>query len=286
MQQGIVFDIQRYSIDDGPGIRTVVFFKGCPLRCRWCANPESQQAEPQILFNESLCRSCGRCAQAGLQGDIEANARACWYGARQLCGRTMNVEQVMAVVRRDMRYYDNTAGGLTLSGGEPLVQAGFAAAILSASQAENIHTAIETAGCVAWDAFEQVLPNLDLVYMDVKHVDARKHKEFTNADNTQILDNLQRLLAEFENTVVRIPCIPGFNESPEDMEKIFRCIAKRGARKVEVLPFHRFGSGKYRELERVYAYESTQPLKASDIAYVPELGARYGLDVLIRERKG
>lgn len=291
MRQGIVFNVQRYSIDDGPGIRTVVFLKGCPLRCRWCANPESQRMGPQILFNAERCQHCGKCAQVCPNKGAScaacgACAEGCWHGARTLCGESWTVERVMDAVLRDVQYYRRNGGGVTLSGGEPLMQGDFAAAILERCRAEGIHTAIETAGCVPWSALEAALKNLDLVFFDCKHVDEQKHRAFTGVDNALILENLEHVLHCFENVVVRVPCIPGFNAAEEDVEQILKRLKEMGAREVELLPFHRFGSGKYRELGTRYEYEEIPPMRPDELAFAGRLGEKYGLDVRVKERRG
>lgn len=291
MSKGIVFNIQRYSLDDGPGIRTVVFLKGCPMRCRWCANPESQSMERQVMLDASLCHGCGSCKNACpgacAQPCVGCGncSDACWYGARRMCGDEMTADQVMELVLRDRDYYRQSGGGVTLSGGEPLLQAEFALELLKRCRAEDIHTDVETAGHVQWTNIESALPYLNLIYYDCKHVDDDKHRQYTGVKASLILENLEKLLARFENVVVRIPCIPGFNHSPEDMDCILKKLSEIGARKVEVLPFHRFGSGKYHELGMDYDYEDIQPLKAADVAYALELGEKYGLDLSIRERR-
>lgn len=291
MKQGIIFNMQRYSLDDGPGIRTVVFLKGCPMRCRWCANPESQQMQPQIMIDQSLCRSCGSCVQVCpngcAQGCIACGqcADACWYSARRLCGERISADRIVQLALRDADYFRQSGGGVTLSGGEPLLQSEFAAEILRLLRAESIHTAIETAGHVPWASIQNALPHLNLIYFDCKHVDTDRHRSYTGVGNELILENLERLLAAFENVVVRIPCIPGFNQSESDLDSILAKLKKIGAQRVELLPFHRFGSGKYRELGARYAYEDIPPLKADDLAYAAALGEKYALNLTIHERR-
>lgn len=292
IKQGLVFNIQRYSLDDGPGIRTVIFLKGCPLKCRWCANPESQQKQPQILFQAELCHSCGKCQQVcpntknnSCEGCGKC-VKACWYGARKISGKWMTVEQIMASIRKDASYYRSSNGGITLSGGEPLSQIDFTEAILSECRRENIHTAVETCGYVPWNTFERVLPLLDLVYCDFKHIDDAKHHAYTGQGNAQILNNIQMLCDHCQNLIVRIPCIPKFNDDPQTLEQMINTLANMGVKFIELLPFHRFGSGKYQELDRIYDYKDTPPMKPEQLRFALDFGAAYNTNVQIKERRG
>lgn len=295
MERGIVFNVQRYSVDDGPGIRTTLFLKGCPLHCQWCANPESQEPVPQVLFSKEKCRDCGQCIKNCPAGTARANSQEClncgscvsncWYGARTLCGESMSTDRVMEHLLRDAAYYDRSGGGITLSGGEPLMQAVFISEILIRCKQAGINTAIETCGCAPWDKLNAVREHLDLIYFDVKHHDAEKHRAFTGGGNAQILENLKKLNACHNNVIVRVPCIPRFNDTEVEIEGILKCISEHGGKNVELLPFHRFGSGKYSELGRVYAYENTLPMKASKLFFAVELGKSYGLNVSVRQRQ-
>ena len=301
-RSGIVFDIKRFATDDGPGIRTLVFLKGCPLRCVWCANPESQRAEPEIMYLRLLCAGCGRCIEAcptgaihiddvyGLAIDCEACVTcgscidACVYGARKLVGRTMTVGDVMSIIRRDRRFYDNSGGGVTISGGEPLSQCGFAREIAQACRVEGIHTAIETCGAVPWDCIESVLPHLDLLFYDVKHIDANRHLELTGATNESILANLSNVIDSFAHgeTIVRIPYVPGCNDADSELEAICNHVGRLGrVERIEIMPYHRFGISKYDGLGRDYALRDLSPVNTQDLVRLTTLLSSCGVEVRI-----
>ncbi len=301
---GLIFDIERYATQDGPGIRTVVFFKGCPLRCQWCANPESQAKKPQLMFYQNRCRGCGRCLagcpQKAIRLDPEFGlaidtdkctacgkcVESCYYDARKLMGTSITVDEVMEVVLRDSMFYKESGGGVTLSGGEPLLQPEFARALLERCKEHGLHTAIETCGCTTWENIESVLPYLDLVFFDIKHSNPVSHRKFTGVSNDKIIFNLQRLAGTFKPIIVRIPLIPGCNDSPAEQRNIYELVGKLpNVQRIEILPYHRLGMTKYQGLERKYQLAGVKPVEKSSLTYLTELGREYGVTVQIGSQK-
>jgi pyruvate formate lyase activating enzyme len=278
MTAGIVFDIQRFSVHDGPGIRTTVFLKGCSLRCFWCHNPEGIRPKPEIQFEPGKCIGCGECVLICPQGaqHLDDGQRSynrddcivcgqcvetCYTRGLALVGRTMAVEEVLAEVMLDRAFYQDSGGGVTLSGGEPVLQTDFAHDLLARCQAEGIHTAIETAGYYPWDRLERLLPHFDLVMMDLKHMDSAQHQTATGAPNERILDNARRLAITDTALIFRVPVIPTVNDTVEAVSAIARFVVDlsgmRGAPlPLQLLPFHRLAEHKYTSLGRDYAARS------------------------------
>ncbi len=264
---GTVFDIARFSLTDGPGIRTVVFLKGCPLHCNWCHNPESQNVNAEVLYNAEKCLSCGHCAPTCPQhchvfqhtGHIYnrtncrscgACAKTCFSGALTLAGKIMNSEQVLAEVRKDGDYY-GTDGGITLSGGEPLLQPDFAYELLAQAGQESWHTAVETCGFADWNVFEKLLPVTDLWLFDLKCADSQRHRQLTGRNNEKILENLYKLAETGAQIQLRCPLIPGKNDSDNDLEQIGRIALKlKNLTGIKPMPYHPFGLDKLRHLGR------------------------------------
>ncbi len=298
---GRVFDIKRGATGDGPGLRTLVFLKGCPLRCRWCANPESQSVNPQIMYYPKLCVNCGKCIDACPLHAIRSDERfelitdedtctacglceqVCLYGARKLMGREMSVCKVMEIIRRDKSYYDNSGGGVTVSGGEPLMQPDYALALLKACKAEGIHTAMETCGHGLWESLSALLPYLDLVFYDLKLLDPLKHKAATGQDNALILENLKKLNQEYEGEIiVRIPYIPGYNDDFKTQEDMYRYVGRlKKVKRIEIMPYHRLGEGKYTGLGREYVLSGVPQIKKQDLSHLIDLGERCSVTVQI-----
>lgn len=275
--KGFIFDIQRFSIFDGPGIRTNVFFKGCDLRCRWCHNPESQRQEPQLMFYAEKCVSCGKCtALCGKAFTPACSAcgkcsAVCPRGARKISGYEESADVIIAKVLRDKEFYNTSGGGVTLSGGEPLLQADFAAEILRGCKEAGIHTAIETAAHVPAEAFKKVMPFTDLFLCDVKCVDAALHKELTGADNARILANAEALKKSGREVLFRMPVIPGLNDHEVARVKEFA-----GDFPLELLAYHKTGCGKYDALCMPYtASDIEPPAKETMQALADTVGAIY-----------
>ena len=251
MLTATIFDIQRNSYVDGPGIRTTVFFKGCNLRCAWCHNPESQSPKPQMMFYKNKCTGCGKCRikcpNALEKCDLCGMCPLyCPHDAREICGREYTVDEALREILKDKTFYDVSGGGVTFSGGECMLQIDFLEEILKECKKRGIHTAVDTAGHVPFESFERIMPYTDLFLYDVKCYDSEKHKKHTGVENELILDNLANLLHADAKVWVRIPVIPAVNDSIEEMTAIRKMLDSYGyPEKVETLPYHSMGEHKY-----------------------------------------
>lgn len=271
---GCIFNVQRYSVHDGPGIRTIVFLKGCPLRCRWCSNPESQQREPQLAYHPNNCIG-GECllCQSVCQhraifypgiGEVRWEKEKCTEcgACAEICpaegftiwGEMKSVKDVIDDVEKDMMFYTRSEGGMTLSGGEPLMQPEFAEALLQEAKRRCIHTAIETSLFADWEVVQRVLSLVDYILLDIKCLDGEKHRAFTGVDNALILENFRRLKEAFPEKPVRVrtPVVPGFNDNDEELMAISNMVKSYPNTDYELLKYHRFGQSKYDFLERSY----------------------------------
>lgn len=252
--EAVIFDIQRNSYVDGPGIRTTVFFKGCNLRCLWCHNPESQSRKQQLLFYPDRCISCKKCKAIcpAQGGNCILCGKCTWFcpqEARELCGKNYTVDAVFQEMIKDISFYKASGGGVTFSGGECMLQPDFLLALLQRCRENDIHTAIDTAGHVPWEAFQKVLPYTNLFLYDIKCITEERHIAGTGISNRLILDNLRRLSDVFRGQIyIRIPVIPGFNDSADEIEKIRYFLQDISYCKVELLPYHRLGEHKYTAL--------------------------------------
>ena len=246
-----IFDIERNSLVDGPGIRTTVFFKGCNLHCAWCHNPESQSKNIQMMFYASKCVSCGNCKEKCPNSlekcDLCGNCTIfCAHGAREICGKEYTVDEVMSEILKDKLFYEASGGGVTFSGGECMLQIDFLLELLKACKAEGIHTAVDTAGHIPYEYFEKIFPYTDLFLYDFKCFDTETHKKYTGVGNELILQNLARLLKEKVPLWIRIPIIPDVNDSEDEIKSILGFITENGkAEKIELLPYHTMGEHKY-----------------------------------------
>lgn len=294
---GTVFNIQRYSIHDGPGIRTIAFLKGCPLSCLWCCNPESQNPKPEVMFQASLCIHCGKCLKACKFGALDPQnpgfidhkkcvacgecVNVCPAGALTMKGQRMTVQQVIQELKRDEINYRRSGGGITLSGGEPLLQSGFATELLKASQAKGWHTAIETTAFASAEAIEKVFPYIDLALLDLKSLDNEIHKRVTGVSNAIILKNARRI-SEITQTVVRVPTIPQVNASPEGIRAICEFVLTlHQVTTVHLLPYHTYGENKYGLLGRDYPMDPETSISEEQIGELKKIVESYGLQCMI-----
>ncbi|UCC98118.1 MAG: glycyl-radical enzyme activating protein [Phycisphaerales bacterium] len=259
---GCVFDIKKYAIHDGPGIRTTLFFKGCPLRCRWCHNPESWRPDPEVGFRRGRCLRCGRCVEAcpeqatcftaenGPVTDSDqcqlcgACVAVCLSGAKEIIGAEMTVSQVITELEKDLIFYDESGGGVTFSGGEPLMQPQFLLALLSQCRARKIHTAIDTTCYAEAGVVLRVAEQSDLFLCDLKHMNATIHEHFTGVDNSLILSNIRQLLEAGAEVVIRVPIVPSFNDDPVNIGKTADFAASLAVRSIDILPYNRGGKEK------------------------------------------
>ncbi|HET9910335.1 MAG TPA: glycyl-radical enzyme activating protein [Anaerolineales bacterium] len=302
MQSGTIFDIKKYSINDGPGIRTTVFFSGCPLSCLWCHNPESQSLTPVLLYRRGRCLGCGKCVEVCPEGAIQLEANVsgrlttnrskctrcqtcvatCYSGAREFSGREMTVDDVMRQIEREIPFYDESGGGVTFSGGEPLMQPGFLSALLESCRKQEIHTVVDTGGFANWNVFEQIRGDVDLFLYDLKHMDSLRHREVTGVPNEVILENLRRLSATGAKYVVRIPLIPGINDEKNLLESAKFLVSLPRLEGIELMGYHDIAQAKYEALGREYALAGTRPPAETDMDNAAEVLRSYGLTVLIR----
>ena len=297
MSQGMIYNIQRMSVQDGPGLRTTVFLKGCPLRCLWCSNPESQQFTPQMLLFDNLCVSCGACAQvcpngavvpleSGKMGrDTEkcthcgACTEVCPSKARVMSGRIMTVEDVMEVVRKDWLFYENSGGGVTFGGGEPTAAGAFLLGLLDASIRRGYHICLDTCGVCEPERFRKIMNQVELFLFDCKHMDPDEHKRLTGLDNVLILQNLHALFEAKKALHIRVPLMPGINDTEKNIAQMAAFLHKHGHNEVDVLPCHTFGHSKYAALN--LADPVMVPYQPEELAAALERFAKYDLKVTI-----
>ena len=259
---GTIFDIQHFSVHDGPGIRTTVFMKGCPLRCKWCHNPEGLSKSLQLQFFEDKCIGCALCGERTQLSD----AQKCPAGALKVCGREVDEDEVIAEVLKDKIFYSDN-GGITFSGGECLLQADFVASVLCKAKALGLHTAIDTCGYVPFEELEKTLAWCDLYLYDIKCFTSNVHKEYTGVDNLLIIDNLKRLDAAQKDIWIRIPVIPGFNNTAEEMSRIAELISSMPSiKQLTLMPYHTLGASKYKTLGLEYPFDTDRLVSERELA--------------------
>lgn len=310
---GLIFNIQRFSIHDGPGIRTTVFFKGCSLRCFWCHNPEGRHSRPEIQFFPERCINCGDCfskcpnhahkLEENYHLFIRENCQGCgtcvetcYSNALELTGRHVTVDDVMEEILRDRMFYETSNGGVTLSGGEPVLQADFSQALLKRCKSEDLHTAIETCGNYHWHELERLLPDVDLIMMDLKHLNPHKHKAMCGDSNERILANARRLALTDKPIIFRTPIVPTVNDTFEDVGAIVKFVRNLVELRVknnngqgewaeiqfELLPFHRLASDKYRSLGMEYRARNLEPPSKERIQELAKIAEIEGVEVLVK----
>ena len=304
-RKALIFNIQKYNLYDGPGIRTLVFFKGCPLRCLWCSNPEGQLRSYQILFKKDRCVDCGACAAVCPQGvhvmdsatgrhvimrDVECVgcrkcADACPQGALSISGEYRTISDIMSVIEEDVPFYQSSGGGVTLGGGEVLMQPEAAVNLLTACKQRGINTAIETCGYARPEVVRKAAEVTDLFLFDVKHMDSDRHYQLTGVRNELILENLQWLFENRRNVKVRVPLLKGVNDAGQDLESLVRFLEPykdhRNCKGIDLLPYHKMGVSKYAQLGREYPLPGDPALSEEDLERVERVIKQYDFPVTV-----
>lgn len=299
MLTGIVFDIKKFSIHDGPGIRTTVFLKGCPLRCWWCHNPEGQTHGPELILRPERCIGCRACVEVCVPGAIAydghkvttdraccsrcgACAEVCYTEAREMVGREMTVAEVMDEIRRDAPFYDASEGGVTLSGGEPLSQPDFLRGLLAACHRSGLHTCLDTCGFGPWTVLDEIRGDVDLFLYDVKLVNEAHHREVTGVSNERILANLRGLSERGERTILRVPLIPGINDDEANVHAIGTlAVGLPALEAIELLPYHKIGRDKYERLGKRCPMPEVAPPRSERVEAVRDHLQSLGLHVIL-----
>ncbi|TDA69625.1 MAG: glycyl-radical enzyme activating protein [Clostridia bacterium] len=298
-ERALIFDIQGFSVHDGPGGRTLVFFKGCPLRCYWCCNPEGQNQYREVMYRRSKCQMCYRCMDSCPNGAIHVKnkgdfiaidrskcgycnnldcVKGCYNGALKVVGKYMTIDELMMKIERDRRFW-GTGGGVTLGGGEVMLQYKFAARLLEECHASYIHTAIETSGYAPWSHYQEVLKNVDWLFVDIKHMDPDIHRKGTGVSNVSNLENIERMASHQKDyqMVIRIPVIPGYNDNTENIVATAKFMKRIGVHVINILPFHRLATSKYEQLDRKYACKNMESPRLGDMYQIQNIFHNYGL---------
>ena len=296
---GVIFNIQRYSIHDGPGIRTTVFLKGCPLNCWWCQNPESQLSGQEMIFWEDRCISCGACSTICPSGAIQIKngipvtekeecilcgkcIEKCPALAREMIGKKVTAEEVIKEIEKDMVFYEESDGGATFSGGEPLVQSEFLEGLLNGCREKKIHTAVDTSGYISWEILNKICPKVDLFLYDLKLMDIERHKKYTGVSNEIILDNLKKLSSVHNNISVRFSVIPGINDDYQNIKETGEFLSSLKITQVNLLPYHYIGIDKYKKVGRTYKLAEIQPSSEEKLSEVSAILRKFNLNVKLR----
>ena len=294
-----IFNIQRYSIDDGPGVRTTVFFKGCPLTCRWCSNPESQSTIPEVSWRYTSCKQCGTCVRTCPEkaitldnGELRVDRKlcklcgkcvdACIHEALSISGKQMTVDEVFAVVKRDFDYYEASGGGVTASGGEIIGQSDFVAGLFKQCREAGIGTCADTSGFGDSKGLDKILEFSDIVLYDLKHIDPEEHKRACGQSNELILSNLELAYGSSAQVIIRVPLIPEYNTSVEALTAIAAAVKERaGGSEVNIMPYHRYGANKYRMIGKTYTLEELRELTQEEKELARGIFESYGSKCII-----
>lgn len=298
LNSAIIMNIQKYCVHDGPGIRTNVFFKGCPLKCWWCHNPESQNVKPEIMLFRERCIKCGTCAKKCPQHAIEIKnnivttdktkciscekcAELCPNNAREYVGKNMTVQELMKEIVKDEIFYEQSNGGVTFSGGEPLTQIEFLNEVLERCKERGINTAIETSGFAAWEKISKIADKIDLFLYDIKQINNEKHLKYTGVENALILENLKKLSDKGCNLFIRMPIISGINDDDEHIQGTIKMLSDINILQVNLLPYHKMGMDKYKRLEREYKLSGMETPSAEKMEQISDKFKKYGFKVSI-----
>lgn len=302
MKQGMIFDIDRYAIHDGHGIRCLIFMKGCPMRCRWCSNPEGQNFFSEMAYFPAKCIGCGACAAScsrnairmengepvtdwGVCDNCGVCVEECYAGARRLFGYPVTVEELFCEIKKDVVFFKNSGGGVTVGGGEASGQPEFVREFLKKCKNENIHTAIETCGYCSWDNLRRIAEYTDFVFYDIKHMDSQTHKQLTGFSNKRILQNLIKLSREDVELLVRIPIIPKHNDDEDNIKATAEFIVKEldlsRLKRIELLPYHKLGAFKYQRLGRTYDLRDLEPPSEDEMRALKKIVESHGLNCQI-----